>query len=278
MSLNINFAATFLPERVYLSKLLIFFRKNKGRNDFVELYGIDNCWSSIYVQISELTGIPNGKSTGKVVPHINYLVGMGLLSKTSDWYELSAFGNVMVEEDLSFEEPLTMLVAHVMLCDKYEGSEVYHEVFSKLTTMGSILRKNLIEGLNINNRVMSPLVGTYTDDAAFSKLRILREQDERLILSSIKLDNHEWLPAFGAAIIHLLNTHFSGKHQISIIDFEEDTGFSACLGYAPSDTWGLIENLASAGYLRVSALVTPPVIEAVMNEGEAWERLYDNLV
>lgn len=55
---------TFLPERLYLTQLMKY---------------ASNEYSGSLFEISEETGIPTGESTGKVKPHIDYAVGMGIL-------------------------------------------------------------------------------------------------------------------------------------------------------------------------------------------------------
>ena len=64
-SLPLNFPQTFLPERRLLSQLLPF-AKRRGQGD--------------KVSIGAETGIPTGKSTGKVDPMIHYANGMGLIT------------------------------------------------------------------------------------------------------------------------------------------------------------------------------------------------------
>ena len=61
---NLNFHQTFPPNLEYLSRLL-------------EITDMTDDLTK--EEISEITGIPTGKSSGKVEPHVEYGIYMGLL-------------------------------------------------------------------------------------------------------------------------------------------------------------------------------------------------------
>ena len=63
---NLNFHQTFKPERQYISGLLS---------------EIECCNGLDIQEISNQTGIPTGKSSGKVEPTISYAEYMGLIKK-----------------------------------------------------------------------------------------------------------------------------------------------------------------------------------------------------
>lgn len=72
-SVNLNFHQTFKPEKQYIGSILDVANMNKALS---------------IKDISALTGIPNGKSSGKVEPHIQYANFMGLVDfeKKMDLY------------------------------------------------------------------------------------------------------------------------------------------------------------------------------------------------
>jgi hypothetical protein len=82
MNLSANFSQTFLPDRRLISLLVTFAEKGRGGNKR---------------EISELTGIPTGESTGKVEPIIYFSLAMGLIKASNDkgvWrLELSDLGS-----------------------------------------------------------------------------------------------------------------------------------------------------------------------------------------
>lgn len=103
--LPLNFPQTFQPDRSLLARLLPFAAEN-GSGDKVE--------------IGARTGIPTGKSTGKVEPIIHYARGMGLVragKEAGRWrLELTRLGRVLVAEDPYLSETVTLWLLHLLLC------------------------------------------------------------------------------------------------------------------------------------------------------------------
>ncbi len=93
--LPLNFPQTFLPNRQLLAKLLAFSANNGSGNKET---------------ISAATGIPTGKSTGKVNPMIYYAQGMNLIRY---------MGKVILREDPFLSELQTLWLLHLMLCRRY---------------------------------------------------------------------------------------------------------------------------------------------------------------
>ncbi len=88
---NLNFHLTFRPERQYISSLL---------------GSIDSCDGVDIQEISATTGIPTGKSSGKVEPTIRYTEYMGLLKKQKAdgkyTFLYTPLGQCVADEDLVF--------------------------------------------------------------------------------------------------------------------------------------------------------------------------------
>lgn len=99
---NLNFHQTFPPDEAMLSRLL---------NS--EVFGE----ALTKEEISQQTGIPTGKSSGKVEPHISYARFMGLLE---DYYSdgkhtltLTKLGELVLEEDPGLSENVTRMLCHL---------------------------------------------------------------------------------------------------------------------------------------------------------------------
>ena len=90
---NVNFHQTFKPECQYISSLL----------DIAD----DSTWRSVK-DISGITGIPQGISSGKVEPHISYAEYMGLVKseRREKRIKLSRtnLGKIIYMEDPGFQE------------------------------------------------------------------------------------------------------------------------------------------------------------------------------
>lgn len=110
MNLNINFAMTFPPQKSIIIGLL---RIADGINE----YSLS--------EISSCTGIPDGKSTGKVKPSIDYAVSMGLLNAETKngLYILkrTPLAEIIVLEDFGLTEDITLQVLNYFLSSNSIG-------------------------------------------------------------------------------------------------------------------------------------------------------------
>ena len=111
---NVNFHQTFRPEKQYITAIL-------------ELAG--DTESHSVKDISSLTGIPNGESSGKVEPHIIYANFMGLITydKKDGVYSLARteLGENIYTEDPGLQEELSILLCHCMMQREIAGAPLW---------------------------------------------------------------------------------------------------------------------------------------------------------
>ena len=104
--LRLNFPQDFLPERALARAPACASPPREAVGD--------------KLQISDATGIPTGKSTGKVEPMIHYARGMGLVAAESErgvWrLRTTALGELVASEDPFLGEALTQWACHLLLC------------------------------------------------------------------------------------------------------------------------------------------------------------------
>jgi hypothetical protein len=169
------FNETFMAERRYLSALLEYFSAGPKP---VNLEAIAND-----------TGIPTGKSTGKVKPHIDYCRAMGLLesdgSGPSKTIRLSQFGAVARKEDPYLTLPLTQWLCHLQLCRRAEGADLWYQTFCEIPPLqGQCFSEDSFETfLHQNNstkveKYISPLMNMYMQDASFGLIGALTRTDD----------------------------------------------------------------------------------------------------
>ena len=142
---TVNFHKTFAPQDSYLSKLL-------------EL--ASDGYSGTKEDISEITGIPTGKISGKVVPHILYAAFMGLiryqLEKGSYTLSLTPLGKTVLENDKYLFEDVTKMICHYNLCDKEQGAFIWSFVYDRLPVMTeetmseAAMKKKYIDFFGVN--------------------------------------------------------------------------------------------------------------------------------
>ena len=69
-------------------------------------------------EISDETGIPQGESSGKVVPHLKYAAYMGLIESDISAPTLTMLGKTVLEQDGYCREELTQWIMHSNLCSR----------------------------------------------------------------------------------------------------------------------------------------------------------------
>ena len=121
---SVNFHKTFSPQDSYITKIL-------------EL--AQDGYTGSKEEISKETGIPTGKTSGKVVPHILYAQYMGLtthmLSKGKYTLELTDLGKMILENDKYLFEDITRLICHYNICDEDTGAYLWSFLYNRLPIM-----------------------------------------------------------------------------------------------------------------------------------------------
>jgi hypothetical protein len=159
-----NFHKTFKPERHYINAMLHFAASGQTGN---------------FQEISSETGIPMGKSSGKVPAILDYCRGMGLVSLSSSSERssqktpgLTPFGRVVLLEDPFLKCEVTQWVAHFNMCNPIYGADAwYHTFFVGSQALGNKYnRRELEDYLRLvygptQKNVIGPLVGMYEDEA-----------------------------------------------------------------------------------------------------------------
>ena len=266
--LSINFNNTFSPDRLMLSLLLIYVKENP---------------ISSISEIQENTGITNGKSTGKVQPYLNYLSGMGLINYAIDnskfVIELTPFGKIVLEEDCQMSMNLTQWICHANMCNLRYGSDVWIAFFDDWKKDEIRDLNQIINRSNIKKSKFTPLINMYNNEDCFNYSKILRRNDKNKFCyyrNSAPLFA-ENIPAYGALLIDLLENNFK-KEQVSIFELEKITGFSNIFGWDSNEAEDIYNRIASLGYIKISSLMTPKCIQALISKEKAWKMLYNEVI
>ena len=86
----LEFHKTFSAETGYVSKILqLAIEKISGTKD----------------ELSKISGIPTGKTSGKVIPHIKYAAYMGLIDYSVDGKGVYALSATKLGEEIFMQDP-----------------------------------------------------------------------------------------------------------------------------------------------------------------------------
>ena len=282
--LRANFPQDFLPERGLLSRLLRF-AVERGSGD--------------KMQISDATGIPTGKSTGKVEPMIHYARGMGLLAAESErgvWQlRPTALGTLVAREDPFLGEPPTQWACHLLLCRRdgrgepprgiadawftlfAEGAGRLGERFSR-EAYAAALRERHGEASYL--RSLSGLVPrAYLEPGCLGEIEVLRQagdtgdQYERVPAPR----DRALFPAYALALFLGWDALWT-EQQLPLETLVEDTRLLAVLHWRRADAEAWLEWMRGRGLIGLDQLTGKMMVLRLVSTQTVIQGLYDELV
>lgn len=269
-----NFHKTFLPERQYINAILRFAAKG-GAGD-IQAIGSD-------------TGIPTGKSSGKVAPTLDYCRGMGLITLSDDRSatkrpELTPFGRVVLLEDPYLKQQITQWIAHLNLCNPISGSDTWHRAFFDGThILGMEFTRDQLEDylassyMTPRGKLIGPLIRMYEDGASFSICGALSE-DNNIIRRNIAPISDEFGNGYGAWLIKLIEEHFPGIGQVTVTELDTIAGWRTIPGWNASDTQKILEIIDRKGLIIVDRQMNPWILRCNEKNTSVWPKIYNDLI
>lgn len=267
---NINFHQTFKPECQYISSIL----------DIAD----GNSWYNAK-EISGMTGIPQGASSGKVEPHIIYAEYMGLVKSEKKEKQIqlikTELGENVCMEDPGLQEPLTKLLLHAMILRQAEGAGMWSTIFKDILPKyrNGIRKDMLILELNqiFNNKVttknIAPFFGSYDD--LFSEVGILTVEDDVVKCNSLTY-NREFIYMYALVLWEYWKEYYPEQEEITSVQFAE-LRFGKAFGWDIQSEYEVMEHLADRGLFRMNRQLMPYTILKLTNMEELISNLYSEL-
>lgn len=279
-----NFSASFLPDRRLIADLIGFARQEG---------------SGTKEEISEETGIPTGKSTGKVEPMIYYALGMGLIraTKQNQIWQLSVteLGALIHAEDTFLSEPQTLWLLHLLLCRRNSASvspegvaTAWFELFTNqrlrlredftLTDYHDCLTRRIGE-MSYTKSLASLVIRTYFTDNCWALAEVLQSQDNRNVFKFAKAPlNKDMQPVYAVYLYSLWDELFSTEQQLSLEQFSNETGFVTATGWSDIDISQWLNSLSDKGLVQVDRQTGTSMILRLKSTKEVIDDLYSELV
>lgn len=267
---NLNFHQTFKPERQYIASIL-------------ELAG-DNLSHSVK-DISSLTGIPVGNSSGKVEPHILYANYMGLIDyeKKDGEYLLkrTALGETVYLEDPGLQEELTILVCHCMMQREKNGAPLWSKVFKTVLPMykSGVKKEMLIKELNgvfegnINTKNVAPFFGSY--DSFFDLVGVLVDDGDSISINALPY-NKEFIYGYAYVLFEYWDEQYGKQDEITS-DQLEMLCFKEVFGWDTQQEYQVLEYLSDCGIVRMNRQLMPYTILKLVEKEDLIAKLYSEL-
>lgn len=268
--ININFHQTFRPEKQYIAAIL-------------ELAG-DNEAHTVK-DISSLTGIPSGESSGKVEPHIIYANFMGLIEyeKKDGMYSLSrtALGENVYVEDPGLQENLTVMLCHCMMQRTVAGAPLWSKIFKTVLPMykTGIKKDMLLKELEalfdgkVTTKNIAPFFGSY--DTFFDSICLLQENGELVNIQPVQYDK-EYIYVYAYTLLSYWDEIFPGQDEITSIQLE-DLCFGKVFGWDAQEEYQVLEHLSDYGVIRMNRQLMPYTLLKLTEKDDLIEKLYSEL-
>lgn len=265
---SVNFHKTFSPQDFYLTKILKLAKEN---------------FIGSKEKISEETGIPTGKTSGKVVPHILYAQYMGLITHTLSngkySLELTDFGKIVLENDKYLFDDITRLLCHYHICDEEIGAYLWSFLYNGLPLM---LDENMSEeaikkkynGFFMIKTDLRALRRSYSDDGFFAHLNLLDFADGICINSAYYKDERFY--AYVYALFSSWDRKYAETREITadqIIDMKWNKRF----GFDEGEMLFALEKMEEKQFIRLNKQLVPYTVIRNADTVDVLPYLYELL-
>lgn len=268
-----SFHQTFCPERRYLSSLLKLASKQfEGTTD----------------QISEQTGIPTGKSSGKVDPHKKYCQAMGLIeiqpsSGARTRLVLTPLGAIVQREDLALQEELSQLILHMMLSGSRGGAVAWNALFGKskiaLGTRFSIddATAFLTSLLGKNTALPGPIFTTYREEASLLRSGILDFNGAIVTRKSLKqISEYYW--GYAYCWLHYWESGLGVAQQVTLARYEMVCNFQEIAGWMPPQYTNYLSWMVDHRLIKIDRQTGEPLVLKIVSSGDIADKMFSELV
>ncbi|PGL72615.1 DUF4007 family protein [Bacillus sp. AFS055030] len=272
MSYPLSFHNTFAPEREAVAQLVQLAFTN---NDFLSKE-----------EISTLTSIPTGKSSGKVVPHILYSEAMKLISvkreESKFKLQITALGETILNEDPYIVEELTQLICHVNLVSINSPALLWNYIFNHfLPNYGTSINKEVFsKGINKNfdsEMNLTPFRSSYINPTSFSALKLLTNNDDSYQFTPLKvLNDYKYVYAYH--LLSLWEEILEKNTEITFEDIISKLKWGTAYLWSEREITSALEVLYDERIIVLNRQLSPMTIIKQCTSRELYSKLYSLLI
>lgn len=270
---NLNFAQTFQPERQHISNLII---------------SAENIKMMSPKEISIISDIPQGVSSGKVEPHIMYAHYMGLLDYTKNKgkysTKLTDIGLKIRNEDPGLMETITVQLCHCMILRDKEGAPIWSYLFNYVlpkyrgrVSLEMVMKEMVSHfGNKLTPKNFAPLCGSY--EGFFNKLNLIdipNKNSEEFVIHQLSY-NPEYIYLYCYVLYVYWADKYAGREEITSEELDK-LGFSYAFGWSKNTQYQVLEHLSDKGLIRLNRQISPFTVLRLSDMKNAIEKLYSEL-
>jgi hypothetical protein len=246
------------------------------------------------IHIGAETGIPTGKSTGKVEPMIFYALGMGLITASKEvgvWQlDLTPLGNIVLREDPYFSEHQTMWLVHLMLCRRTPvtgKADAWYTLFTEgRFRFGENFRQDdflefLVErhgDIGSLKSLSGIAIRTYLEDSCLGRIGVLEQTDDDLLIRHIAPVIKEFFPAYASYLYLMWDELFKDENQISLDSFTLESHMFFIMGWTESMVATWLDWMGDNGIIQVDRYTGTPMLLRLKSTSQVLAATYSELI
>lgn len=266
---DIDFHKTFQPQDTYITKILELAAQG---------------YSGTKEEISAVTGIPTGKTSGKVIPHIRYAAFMGLIDfeKEGGKYSLSLsrLGKVVFREDKYLYEKITKLICHFKICDKEKGAPIWAFIYNQLPNKLDDDIGNAFIATKANEYFgraveFSVVKKAYTE-GFWQNTRLMEWEENLHIISQYFANDCKYVYAY--ALLNSWESYLPDEREISVTQLTDILRWDRRFGFDEAETMNALDELAADGIISLNKQLHPCTIIRIEESDNILDKLYDTLI
>lgn len=264
---NLNFHQTFPPDASAISTLLSVAEEETAYTK---------------EEISDITGIPTGKSSGKVEPFIKYAQFMGLLEDEyhdkKHLLKLTSLGKEVKYQDEALQEKATIYLCHSNMVLS-SGASLWNFVFSNIfPRYGNKLKMTtFMDALKVQYKVtdvnMSPFYTSYS--GMFRKLAVLKTTPEEVKCTFLPFKD-AYINIYAYILLKEWESLHDGILELTADDFYA-MNVDAKLCLSRSDFDKVLSTLESHGIIKFERLLTPFIVLKLHSSDVIIKHIYSTL-
>ena len=264
---NLNFHRTFPPTAEYITRLLEV---------------CDHGDALTKEQISELTGIPTGTSSGKVEPHIFYGEYMGLLrdvrAEGKHRLLLTPLGKEILNQDPGLQEKVSTAVCHARITSRFDGAILWTVLFKEMLPkfpqgINEVLLKDELEKKFEIPVKTAPFFSAYS--GMFDNLALISKTGNLIRLEKGTIDR-ELLYVYAYALLYEWENAFPNQSEITSVELSS-LSISETFALAGNTFYEIIEQLAERGIVRFNRQLAPYTLLRLHSSEDIIPSLYSEL-
>lgn len=265
---DVEFHKTFQPTDLYIVKIMeLAAAKYTGTKE----------------EISNITGIPTGKTSGKVIPHIRYSAFMGLIDYEKEGsvyrFSLTQLGEVVLKEDKYLFENVTKWLCHYLISDINYGAYLFSFLYKYLPfQLDSSISKGFIERrvreIFQHDYDMGIVRRTYTE-GFFEALGVF-DWDDSLIINSLYYKN-ELKYVYAYTLLDSWERNFPDERELTVDCISDELYWSRRFGFDKTEMLSVFDELEILGAIKLNKQLHPCTVIKFAKSEDYISKLYSEL-